>query len=97
MDLTPEQEAEARRLFEVLKTNTESDLLAIARLLVGKPDGEYFGRTEFDLRERVHRLGAAALEGGLAERKKKVISAAASCARHVTARRNSSATNPARS
>ena len=40
MELTPEQEAEAQRLFEMLRSRTESDLLALARLLAGKPDGE---------------------------------------------------------
>ena len=68
--LSPEQEAEAQRIFQVLKQTSEQDLLARARLLASKPDRELLGRTEFEVRDRVHQLGAKALETALAERKK---------------------------
>jgi hypothetical protein len=95
MDLTPEQEAEAQRIFAALKQTAEADLLALARLLASKDTGELFGRTEFEVRERVHRIGAAALEGALAGRKKGGTSAAASPAGTATGRPGSSGTRPA--
>lgn len=92
MDLTPDQEAEAQRLFELLRAKTDADLLALARLLAGKADGELFGRTEFEVRDRVHAIGAAALESALAGRKKGGTKAAASRARGATGRPGSSGT-----
>lgn len=94
MELTPDQEAEAQRLFEVLKTKTESDLLALARLLAGKPDGELLGRTEFEVRDRVHAIGALALESALTGRKKGGTKAAASRAAPASGEPGSSDTKP---
>lgn len=92
MELTPEQEAEARRIFEQLKEKADADLLAMARFLASKSDGEIFGKTELEVRDRVHDLGAKALESALAGRKKGGTSAAASSAGTASARRGSSAT-----
>lgn len=94
MDLTPEQEAEAQRIFDLLKEKAEADLMALARLLASKSDGEIFGRTEFEVRDRVHAIGAKAIESALAGRKKRATSAAASPASTATARPGSSATKP---
>ena len=94
MDLTPDQEAEARRIFEVLKGTVDADLMAMARLLASKDTGELFGRTEFEVRDRVHAIGAKALETALAGRKKGGTRAAASPAGSATSRRTSSATKP---
>ena len=69
-DLTPDQEAEARRIYDALKQTSDSDLMALARLLASKADGELFGATEFQVRDAVHRLGAKALEAALDGRKK---------------------------
>lgn len=68
--LSAEQEAEAKRIFEVLKRTSDEDLMGLARLLASKPDRELLGKTEFELRERVHQIGAKALETALHERKK---------------------------
>jgi hypothetical protein len=92
MDLTAEQEAEAQRIFAVLKQTAEADLLALARLLAGKADGDLFGRTEFEVRDRVHAIGAKALESALAGRKKGGTAAAASPAGSARGRPGSSAT-----
>lgn len=92
MDLTPDQEAEARRIFEVLKGAVDADLMGMARLLASKDTGELFGRTEFEVRDRVHAIGAKALETALAGRKKGGTSAAASPAGTATGRPASSAT-----
>ena len=97
MELTAEQEAEARRIFEVLKEKADADLMAMARLLASKETGELFGRTEFEIRERVHGIGAKALESALEGRKKRGTSAPASPAGTASARRGSNATKRGRS
>jgi hypothetical protein len=94
MDLTPDQEAEARRIYEVLKDKVDADLMAMARLLASKEMGELFGRTEFEVRDHVHRIGAAAIEGALAGRKKGGTRGPASSAGTATGRPSSSATRP---
>jgi hypothetical protein len=94
MALTPEQQAEAERLFEVLRASTEKDLWAMAELLASKADGDLLGRTEFEVRDRVHRIGARAIESALAGRKKGGIKGAASPAANATAGPASSATRP---
>jgi hypothetical protein len=75
--LSAEQEAEAQRLFELLQKPFLDEARALARLLAAKPDGQLLGRTEFEVRDAVHRLGARALEAALDERKKGGIKARA--------------------
>ena len=69
--LNAEQEQEAQRVSEILREKIAGDLSQLVRLLVSKKDSEIFGRTEFELRDRVHELGAKAIETVLEERKKK--------------------------
>lgn len=88
-DLTPAQEAEAQRLFDALKQATEADLLALARLLAAKPEAELLGATEFQVRDRVLRIGARALEAALDGRKKGGTTAPAAPARAATRRPSS--------
>jgi hypothetical protein len=95
MDLTPEQEAEAQRIFATLRETTDADLLALARLLASKSDGEVFGQTEFEVRDRVHAIGAKAIETTLAGRKKRGTRGAASSASTATGRPGSTGTRPA--
>jgi hypothetical protein len=71
MDLTPEQRAEADRIYQALRQAADHDLRALAELLAAKEDHELLGRTEFQVRAAVHRLGAEALEAALAGRKKR--------------------------
>ncbi len=68
--LTTEQEAEAQRIFQILKGTTDDDLLALARLLASKKDRDLLGQTEFEVRDRVHPIGAKAIQTALAQRKK---------------------------
>jgi hypothetical protein len=68
--LNPEQEAEARRLASLVVKKAEEEILQMARILVAKPDRELLGATEFEIRNRVHKIGAHALETALNERKK---------------------------
>jgi hypothetical protein len=66
----PEPEAEARRLLELLQAAFATEAEHLARLLASKPDAQLLGRTEFEVRDAVHRLGAKAIETALRERKK---------------------------
>lgn len=71
LQLTPEQEAEAQRLAAIIGKKVQEETLEMARLLVSKPDSEIFGKTEYEIRDRVHRIGAQAIETALTERKKR--------------------------
>jgi hypothetical protein len=77
LHLTPEQEAEAQALLQRLKTAFEAEALQLARLMASKDDRHLLGPTEFEVRDRVHRLGAHVLQTALAERKKGGTKAAA--------------------
>lgn len=68
--LTPEQEAEAQRLAQLLMDKTKEELLNIVRLLVAKTDRELLGETEFQVRDIVHKIGAQAIQTAVNERKK---------------------------
>lgn len=70
LQLSPEQEAEAQRLADLIAQKTREEVLHMARLLVSKADHELLGATEFDIRDRVHKIGAHALETALNGRKK---------------------------
>jgi hypothetical protein len=68
--LSPEQEEQARQLARSILQKAEEEALRIARLLVSKADHELLGATEFEVRDRVHALGAFALQTALQRRKK---------------------------
>ena len=70
MDLTADQEAEAESLFQALQQPFLDEARRLARVLAGKPDEGLLGKTEFEVRDAVHRLGAAALQTALQGRKK---------------------------
>jgi len=57
-----ELNAEEQRIYELLGDCFEQERRRIAKALAGKDDSNLFGQTEFDLRDRVHALGAKALE-----------------------------------
>lgn len=69
-NLSSEQELEAQRVAKLLQESLASDILGLARLLVSKKDSEIFGKTEFEARDLVHKMGAKAFETVLNERKK---------------------------
>ena len=71
MDLTPDQTAEAQRLFDALQQPFLDEARRLAELLASKHDAQLLGKTEFEVRDAVHRLGAQALETALNERKKR--------------------------
>lgn len=60
-----------QQLYERLREATDEDLRRMAKLLAVKSSKDLFGKTEYDLRDRVHELGAKALEIAADERQKK--------------------------
>lgn len=69
--LTAEQQAEADRIEQRLLELVRGDLRELAEHLASKPDGQLLGKTEYEVRDRVHRIGARALEAALAGREKR--------------------------
>lgn len=69
-DLTPAQQAEAHRIEDLLLAKMKVEARQIACLLASKPDSQLLGQTEFQLRDRLHSLGAQAVDAALSERKK---------------------------
>ena len=55
----------------------EEDLWRIACLMAGKPDSQLLGRTEFEVRDQVLRIGAKAVQTAVNGRKKGGIRGAA--------------------
>lgn len=70
MDLTPEQQAEAQRLYDALQGPFLDEARRLAELLASKADAQLLGKTEFEVRDAVHRLGATAFQTALDGRKK---------------------------
>lgn len=68
--LTPEQADLAERIYQTLRQAADADLRGLAELLASKPDRQLLGQTEFEVRDRVHKIGAKAFETALDERKK---------------------------
>ena len=68
--LTPEQRAEADRIEQRLLELARGDLRELAELLASKPAGELLGAAEYEVRDRVHKIGARAVEVALAGREK---------------------------
>jgi hypothetical protein len=88
--LSADLEAQAQELAARIRARADSDILALARLLVSKRDAEVFGDTEFEARTIVHHLGAAALEERL--KKSSATRGRASTAPVVSGPRSSRAT-----
>jgi hypothetical protein len=57
-------------LAAIIGTKVQQEALAMARLLVSKQDSEMLGKTEYEILDRVHRIGTQAIETALTERKK---------------------------
>lgn len=87
--LTPEQEAEAEQIEDILRAKAAVEIRFIARLLASKANRELLGATEFRVRDAVHRLGAAGIDAALSERKKRGTRDRARSARTATRTRGS--------
>ena len=70
LPLSVEQEAEAQRLFELFQKPLLQEARRLARLFASKSTTHLLGKTEFELRDAVHQLGAQMLQTALDERKK---------------------------
>ncbi len=62
---------EEQLVYERLAGCFDEERKRIAKLLADKDDSNLLGQTEYDLRDRVHALGAKALEVAADERQKK--------------------------
>jgi len=69
--LTAEEEAAAERIYGAIKEKVEQQVRNMARMMASKRPSELLGRTEFELRDLVHKLGAQVLETAVNERSKK--------------------------
>ena len=79
-DLTPEQQLEAEHLAEILVQIAQRQAHRFGELIASRPDHQLLGKTEFDLRDLVHMIGAEFLAAALNERKKGGTEARASSA-----------------
>ena len=68
--LTPEQQAEADRIFVALQQDAAADLRDLANLLATTDDAHTFGATEYTARDIALRIAAKAVEAALEGRKK---------------------------
>jgi len=80
-----------------MKKATEEDLWRIACLMAGKPDSELLGRTEFEVRDQVLRMGAKAIETAVNGRKKRGTEGAARSVENAPETRDSSSGGKRRS
>lgn len=69
--LDAEQQAEAERIYQRIRGAFDDEAKRIAQLMASKETRDLFGKTEYQLRDRVHALGAEALEAAADERIKK--------------------------
>jgi hypothetical protein len=72
--LTPEQEAQAQRMAAIIGRKAQEEALRMARIMASKPDAELVGATEFQIRERAHKLAAHAIETALNVASQKTLS-----------------------
>jgi len=79
------RQAEVQRVKQLVMEAIGSEVEQIAELFVSKKDHELFGRTEFQLRDLLLKLGARAIEVVLEDRKKGGTKAAAQPARSARA------------
>jgi hypothetical protein len=70
-ELSLEQEELAQRIYQRLRAKMEDELLAMARLMASKADHEIFGPGEFELRDKLHAVGATIVAESANERAKK--------------------------
>jgi hypothetical protein len=71
VELSAEQEALAQQIMQRIKGKLDDELLDMVRSLVGCPVEEIFGPGEFELRDRLNKVGATLVEESVNERAKK--------------------------
>jgi hypothetical protein len=70
LPLSAEQQAQAQRLFQLFQKPWLQQARRLPRLFASKPTSQMVAKTEFQLRDAVHQLGAQLLQTALDERKK---------------------------
>jgi hypothetical protein len=88
--LTPEQQAEADRIYTALVAAADEDIRALANQMATTTDATAFGDNEFTLRDIVQRVAAKGIEIALAGRKKGATTGRAEAARAAASRPASS-------
>ena len=71
VELTADQEAEAERIYGLIKSKVDEQVREMARLMASKKTSEMLGPGEFQLRDRLNEVGVGVLEAALNERAKK--------------------------
>jgi hypothetical protein len=71
VELDAERQAEAERIFERIQGAFVEEARRLARLMASKETRHLFGETEYQVRDRVHALGAEVLQAAAEERIKK--------------------------
>jgi len=71
VELTADQEAEAERIYGLIKSKVDEQLREMARLMASKKTSEMLGPGEFQLRDRLNEVGVGVMEAALNERAKK--------------------------
>ena len=69
--LTADQEAEAERIYGLIKSKVDEQVREMARLMASKKTSEMLGPGEFQLRDRLNEVGVGVMEAALNERVKK--------------------------
>ena len=68
VEMTDEQRAEMARIQDIVMVKVRVEVAAMAEMMVVKSNGEFFGETEFVLRDRCHTIGGHALDAALEQR-----------------------------
>lgn len=71
MDEFEQMSAEEQLLYERMGPLFEQERRRMAKAISSKKDGELLGENEFEMRDRLHELGARVLEEAVNERQKK--------------------------
>lgn len=71
IELNDEQKLSAAAVFQQLEARVADEFRHLSELLASKDNAHLFGKTEFELRDRLHRLGSEILQAAAAERVKK--------------------------
>jgi hypothetical protein len=69
--LSAEQQAEAELIYERIRGAFDAEARRLAELMASKETRHIFGETEYQIRDRVHALGAEVLAATAEERVKK--------------------------
>ena len=71
LEITDQQREEMARIQDIVMAKVRVEVAAMAEMLVLKSNGEFFGETEFVLRDRCHTIGGHVLDAALEQRKKR--------------------------